>query len=250
MDRGGRVRTAAAAAAAVMACCAGAVAGPARADADADPTVILFSGNDIWRNGAFLYGGLVLAPGGFAQDGFLLKLLASGGTYRYNAGNLGGATVTGGEAIGAVLPGWRIKRGGVEAKFFFGPDIEYHPLSPDDPANRLRGTAIGMRMALELWYEPTPATMAAADFSLTSIVNDANGRLAYGWRAFPDWHGGFYLGPEIQYFGSEGYRQLRIGAHITSLKTGKYEWSAGAGWAQDSEERSGPYLRMGVVTRR
>lgn len=249
MDRGRRVRAAAAVAVAFIVCCVGVSAGPARAGDDEDATVILFSGRDIWRNGAFLYGGLLVAPGGFDQDGFLLKLLYSAGAYRYNAGSLGGAQVIGGEVLGAVLPGWRIKRGGVEAKFFFGPDIEYHPLWPDDPGNRLRGNAVGMRVAAEFWYEPTPTTMIAGDFSLTTIVGDNSGRLAYGWHVLDDLLGGFYVGPEIQYFGSYGYRHLRLGAHITGLKTDNYEWSAGAGWAQDSVGRGSPYLRLGFATR-
>jgi hypothetical protein len=43
---------------------------------------MLFSGRDLWRNGAFAYGGFVLAPGGIEQDGLLLKVLLSGGVYR------------------------------------------------------------------------------------------------------------------------------------------------------------------------
>ena len=58
---------------------------------------MLFSGRDIWRNGAFAYGGFIHAPGGLDQDGLLLKLLLSGGRYSYDAANLGGARVTGTE---------------------------------------------------------------------------------------------------------------------------------------------------------
>lgn len=249
MGCGRRVRAVAAAAAAFMVVCVCIATGPARADDD-DPTIMLFSGRDIWRNGVFMYGGFVVAPGGFDQDGLLFKLLLSGGLYRYNAGSLDGAEVVGGEMLAAILPGWRIKRGDVEAKFFFGLDIERHPLWPDDPGNRLRGNAIGLRMAVELWYEPTPSTMLAADFSLVTIVDDNSGRLAYGWRVFEDLFGGFYIGPEVQYLGSDGYRQWRLGAHITSMKTDTSEWSAGGGWAQDSVGRASPYLRLGFATRR
>jgi hypothetical protein len=60
-------------------------------------------------------------------------------------------------------------------------------------------------------------------------------RVAYGWRVFEDLLGGIYLGPVLEYFGSEGYRHLRLGAHITSMKAEDTEWSAAAGWAQDSQ---------------
>lgn len=249
--RCGRCVGAAIAFAAASFLCALCLTPPAHAgDDDDDAHVLLFSGRDLWRNGAFLYGGLLIAPGGFEQDGFLLKLIYSVGVYRYNAANLGGEVVIGGETVGAILPGWRIKRGNVEAKFFFGPDFAYHPLWPDDPANRLRGTGVGLRMAAEFWYEPTSATMVAGDASITTIVGDTTARLAYGWRVLDDLFDGFYVGPEAQYFSSYGYRHLRLGAHVTGLKADNKEWSAGLGWAQDSVGRSGPYLRLGFLTRR
>lgn len=57
----------------------------------------MFSGRDLWRNGAFAYGGMPIAPGGVDQDGFMFKLLLSDGPYRYNTGSLGGDEVRGGE---------------------------------------------------------------------------------------------------------------------------------------------------------
>ena len=41
----------------------GAVTDPARAGDEDDPRIMLFSGRDLWRNGAFVYGGFVLASG-------------------------------------------------------------------------------------------------------------------------------------------------------------------------------------------
>jgi hypothetical protein len=250
MRNGRRVRAVTAVAAAFFFCCVSVAAGPARAgDDNDDATVILFSGRDIWRNGAFAYGGLLAAPGGFEQDGLLLKVLLSGGLYRYNAGDLGGSQVIGAEGLAQVLPGWRIKRGPFEAKFFFGLDVERHRLWPDDPGNRLRGSAIGMRMTAEFWYEPTPTTMVAGDLSLSTIATNNSARLAYGWHVFDDVLGGFYVGPEVQYFASDGYRHLRLGAHITGMKMGNYEWSAAGGWAGDSDGHASPYLRLGFMTR-
>jgi len=221
----------------------------ASANEDEDAQAILFTGRDIWRNGAFAYGGFIFAPGGLDQDGLLLKILLSGGLYRYDAKNLGGERVVGAEWLAQVLPGWRIKRGDAEFKFFVGPDIQKHRLWPDDPDNKLRGSSFGLRMAAELWYEPTPTTMLAVDVSLSSIATSNSARAAYGWRILEDMLGGVYVGPEIQYFGSEGYRHFRLGAHITTMKTADLEWSAAAGWARDSDGRSSPYLRLNVLKR-
>jgi cellulose biosynthesis protein BcsS len=107
-------------------CCVWVVTGRAWAGDNEDARVMLFSGRDIWRNGIFVYGGLVFAPGGLEQDGLLLKVLLSGGAYRYRAENLGGERITGLEALTQVLPGWRIKRGDVELKFFLGPEFQKH----------------------------------------------------------------------------------------------------------------------------
>ena len=245
---GRRKGWAVAAAAAVVACWVACTA--ARADDDEIRT-ILFSGRDLWRNGIFAYGGFVYAPGGFEDDGLLFKILLSGGLYRYRADDLGGDTVIGAEAVAQFLPGWRIKRRGVEIKFFFGLDYERHRLWPDDPGNRLQGTDLGLRMALEFWTEPTPVSMVAGDLSLSTIATNWSGRLAYGRRMLQDvLEDGLYFGPEVQYFGSDGYRHIRFGAHITQLKAETYEWSAAAGFAQDSEGRSGPYVRLGMLSRR
>ena len=221
----------------------------ASAREDDDAQTMLFSGRDIWRNGAFAYGGFIHAPGGFDQDGLLLKVLVSGGLYRYDAANLGGARVTGAEWVAQVLPGWRIKRGDAEFKFFMGPDIQVHRLRPDDPDNKLRGRSFGLRLASELWYEPTPNTMIAADVSLSSIATSNTARIAYGWQILDDMLGGVYVGPELQYFGSDGYRHLRLGAHVTTMKSADVEWSAAAGWARDSTGRSSPYVRLNLLKR-
>jgi len=242
-----RVCATATAAAAFFCCCVGVLQGFAWADEDA--RTLLFSGRDIWRNGVFAYGGFVFAPGGFEDDGFLVKILLSGGLYRYDAENLGGQRVIGTEWLAQALPGWRIKRGDAEFKFFMGPEIQNHRLTPDDPANRLRGVSFGLRAAAEVWYEPTLATMLAIDLSLSSIATSNSARGAYGWRVLEDVLGGVYLGPEIQYFGSDGYRHFRMGAHVTSLKADDIEWSAAIGWARDSAHRSSPYVRLNLMKR-
>jgi len=179
----------------------------------------------------------------------LLKIMLSGGLYRYDAQNLG-ERVVGAEWLTQVLPGWRMKRGNVELKVFMGPEIQNHHLWPDDPANRLRGYSYGLRVAAEMWYEPTAETMIAADISLSSIATSNSTRAAYGWRVLEEMLGGIYIGPELQYFGSAGYRHARLGLHITSVKTEDTEWSAAAGWARDSTGRSSPYVRLGVLRRR
>ena len=89
MSSGRRVRAMVIAVAALLVCLFRAALVPAWANGDDDPHAILFSGRDLWLNGAFAHGGFLFAPSGLDQDGLLLKILFSGGLYRYDAKNLG-----------------------------------------------------------------------------------------------------------------------------------------------------------------
>ena len=239
------VRAAAVAAAASLVYCVCIPVGPAAAGDDGT-RLLLFSGADVWRDGQFAHGGLLWSLNRLDREGFTLKAMISGGRYRYQSGAFGNAWVNGTEENLQLLPGWHFKHDRFELKVLAGLDVKHGATWPDDPDNRLRGTHVGLRVSGDLWYEPTATTMLAADASLTSIAADYSARLAYGWRV-NDW---FYLGPEMQTFACDGYSQFRFGLHVTALRTGRWEWSAAAGWADDSDRRSGGYLRLGVLTRR
>jgi Cellulose biosynthesis protein BcsS len=88
--------------------------------------------------------------------------------------------------------------------------------------------------------------MLAANASLSTIATDYSARAAFGWRVLDR----FYLGPETQVYGGDGYRQLRFGLHATGFKTDYGEWCAAAGWSIDTDDRSSPYLRIGFMQRR
>ncbi len=241
-----RVGAAMAAAAGLIVCCACLLSWPARAgddgEGDGPSRCIMFSGRDLWRKGAFAYGGLLWAPNGVETKGFMLKTLLSSGVYRYESGALG-TTVYGAELKGQVMPGWQFKRGHFDLMVFAGLDVETHWLWPDDPGNTLRGTGIGLAIAAALWDEPTPETMLAADASFSTVGRNYAARAAFGWRLF----GQFYAGPEAQVYGGDGYRQARFGVHVTSFKTGAEEWSAAIGWAIDTDRRESPYVRIGLM---
>ena len=198
------------------------------------------------RHGGFAYGGALWSLRGLDRDGAVLKLMFGGGLYRYTSGCLGNAEVIGRELAATILPGWRFVRDRLIVTVFAGLDYQSHRLSPDDPSAGLRGRYIGARTGFEFWYEPTPTTMVAADASVTSIGWSYTARLAGGWRVFDL----CYVGPELQGFAAgTNYRQFRAGLHVTGLHTGVFEWSAGLGWATDSDDRSGLYGKLGLLTR-
>lgn len=211
-----------------------------------NPRFMYFSGADAWYSGVFFHGGLVASPGGLGQEGFTLKLLSSGGVYRYRAGALGGAEVLGVQRLVSVMPGWRFKGSAFELTAFAGIELQNHGLFPDDPHNGMRGTRIGLRVGSDLWYQPAATTMLAVNASASTTGSNYWGRAAYGWRAFD----AVWLGPEIQAMGGPTYRQFRLGLHMTAFKIGDYEWSAGLGFATDSDRRDGVYARLSVLTRR
>jgi hypothetical protein len=207
---------------------------------------LLFANTDLWRQGGFGHGGVLWAPSGLDRDGPVLKLMFGGGIYHYRSGALGDADVRGEELAGAVLPGWRFVRNGFAATVFLGVDFQQHRLTPDDLSAGLRGDYVGARMGFDIWYQPTAATMMAADAAWSTVGPSYNVRVAMGLRVLD----AFYLGPEIQAFGADSnYRQFRVGLHITGFRTGVLEWSAGAGLATDSDGGSGAYGKLGVFTR-
>ena len=208
---------------------------------------LLFSSTDLWREGGFAHSGLLWAPSGLDREGPVLKLMFGGGIYHYVSGALGNADVRGEQLAATLLPGWHFVRDGFAVTVFLGADVQRHRLTPDDPSAGLRGSYAGARTGFDLWYQPTATTMVAADASVSTVGPSYNVRLAAGWRVLD----AFYLGPEVQAFGADdNYRQFRAGVHVTGFRTGDFEWSAGAGWATDTDHRSGAYGKLGVFTRR
>lgn len=155
MRCGGRVSATTVIAAAFVVCRVCLSTGPARAGDDG-AHFLLFSGADLWRDGRFMHGGLLWSPGGIDREGFTLEAMVSGGTYRYASSALNNALVIGADEEAQVLPGWRFKRDRLELKVFAGLDIKNDITSPYDPSNRLHGTSVGIRGAVNLWFEPPP----------------------------------------------------------------------------------------------
>ncbi len=207
---------------------------------------LLFSTTDLWRHGGFVHAGTVWSPGGVDKEGFALKVMFGGGNYRYISGALNSTEVSGRLLAATILPGYRFVRGKFIATIYGGLDFQNHRLTPDDPSAGLRGGYIGFRVNAELWYEPTPSTMIAADGMISTIDTTYNARFAFGWKILDR----YYLGPEVQGFAAgDNYQQFRVGAHVTGLKYRWFEWSGSLGWATDTDSRDGFYGKLGLLMR-
>jgi hypothetical protein len=226
--------------AAVVACCGVDVA---RAGSERAAQWLFFSGSDAWRNGAFTHDGFFYAHQGVNSDGPVFKLLLNGGLYRYRSN---GQMFVARHLGAAALPGWRFKRQRLEVTLFAGLDLQNHITYPNDPGAMLSGTRGGLRGGLDIWYEPFDTAMLSGSLSLSTVGLSYSARAAGGWKLFDL----FWIGPEAHAFGDSQYRQLRAGAHITSLRLGAYEWSVGVGWVRDSDDRDGFYARIGLLLRR
>ena len=207
---------------------------------------LYFSGGDLWPHWAFAHSGVLWSPAGLSNEGFTLKVVLGSGAYGYISGALNNASVIGRQSSLSAMPGWRFKRAGYEVTVYAGFDLQVFTFTPIDPATRLAGRYMGVRGGFELWHEPGPATTLIADASFASIGAGNSARIAYGWRLFDR----FYLGPEAQIYSTDSYLHKRAGLHVTALKIDEREWSGAVGLASDSDNRSGIYVRINVLTRR
>jgi hypothetical protein len=179
----------AAVAAAVVVLCA--VAARAGTEAPAgNPSFLWFAGTDLWRDGAFLNGGLLWSPAGLDGGGFTLKLLLVGGRYTYPSSALG-LSVDGTMLSAAAMPGWRLTRDGFTIGLYAGPVVQDFRLTPFDPGSRLHGSYAGGQLAADVWYQPDPARMVSFNGSIGSAGLIGSLRGAVGWRLFEP----FFVGP-------------------------------------------------------
>ena len=208
------------------------------------PSFLFFAGTDLWRYGAFFYGGTLWSPAGLDANGFTLKVLLSGGEYTYTSGGLN-ADVDGTMLSATALPGWRFTRDKLSVSLFAGPVMQNYRLTPDDPGSRLRGFYVGAQFAADVWYQPTDNTMASLNGTIASIGPTGALRAAFGFRAFDP----VFVGPETREIWCGDYEEFEFGVHVTGLRLNALEWSAGAGWSLTSDHRYGPYLHIGVSSR-
>ena len=203
--------------------------------------MIYFAGVDASKWSLGVFGGAQWMPNGFGRNGFILRMFLSESIERYTD-----RRVTYDTQIGRahILPGYMFRLGNAEIQLLAGLDAEADFFFRDGRANQWR-TRIGVRGIADVWWEPTPDLMLQYALSGTSIDNGYATRIAGGWRV-SEW---FWIGPEAAFSKDYFSEQTRLGAHVTGLRTGDYEWSVAAGRVSDNFGREGIYGRVGVMVR-
>lgn len=203
--------------------------------------VIYHAGLDItsWSIGAHAVA--QWAPAGFDKDGIIVRFFVSEGFERYTDGRRNYNTQI---TRAHVMPGYLWHYGPFELQVLAGIDGEADLLYIDNYLRKWRSN-IGLRGGVDAWWEPTRYVMLASSLAATTIDNGYNGRIAAGWRLY-DW---FWVGPEAARTNDYFSTQTRIGAHLTGVRTGEFEWSAAAGHVRDNFQREGLYARFGLTMR-
>ena len=98
----------------------------------------------------------------------------------------------------------------------------------------------GVKAIAEIWHEPRPRMMLQG----TAIFSSAQSSLwsrAAGGLALRE---GLFLGPEATVYLEHGYREARIGMHLTGLALGPFRLRLNAGISRIAEQKSGYYVGL------
>lgn len=198
-----------------------------------------FSGFDIWNFGYGGYVGAEWTPASGANGSVIVRLFAADGIDRFRTT---AATYRNETVRASFMPGWRVQRGKIELKAFAGFDYEARIPNLWTSGARIQ-QYYGLRIATDIWWEPTELIMLAASAALTTVEAGSGLRLAAGWRLSTfGW-----AGPELSVNHDIFNTQTRVGAHLTGFRVENTEWSIAAGYVRDSFGRDGGYGRLSVV---
>jgi hypothetical protein len=140
----GRLRVLAAGAAFFIIACAGAADKPQAYEVDA--------GFDAAPQSLYWYSEAVTALNGdMAKDAFLLRTYGSLAAFQYASTAVAG-TVDGALWQLDLMPGYQFVRGSATFGGYAGFDYQEARLSPNDPTNKVSGTATGVKVEGHVYY--------------------------------------------------------------------------------------------------
>lgn len=227
------------AAVAVLAAASAFLHGPLPAQAAGGDTVI-FGGLDL---GASRYASAGFKRGIFGtpvdRTGFVAMGTLGMGSYPRTGAGSGHGAGTLGEA--SLLVGYQSAREALTWGAYIGPEIGRHWHQPQTFRQR-DDTRIGIRALLDLWMEPRQDMLVQATLAGGTAESHVYARFAVGWRIF----GFAHLGPEAAAYAKPGYREAKLGLHLSQIALGPamLRLSGGWQWTDNGKPESGPYVSL------
>jgi hypothetical protein len=146
----------------------------------------------------------------------------------------------------SVLVGHQWNQNGLFVAAFIGPEIHHEQLTIAGRVYRFSQPRYGVRGQFELWANPTENTLLTATVVPSTAQGSLWARASAGMRMV----GKLFAGPEVAAYATEGYREFKIGAHLTGLQFGLVQGRVSAGWMTTDEKRPGaPYVGLAAWIR-
>lgn len=150
------------------------------------PRYEFFSGVDATSNSIFGYAGAVWAFGkNVSGEGLRVKALTGTGGYDYGGslpGVAGSVNFDGDVVLAQLLGGYLWRFGEWTVKAYAGIGFEEHEISPNDPANSVNGSEVGMLGQLELWRNLGMKNWLSADASYSDVFGGYWAQMRLGHR--------------------------------------------------------------------
>ena len=150
------------------------------------PRYEFFSGVDATSNSIFGYTGAVWALGkNVSGEGLRVKGVTGTGVYDYDGslpGVTGSVNFDGDVVLAQLLGGYLWRFGEWTVKAYAGIGFEEHDISPNDRANSVNGSEVGVLGQLELWRNLGMKNWLSADASYSDVFGGYWAQMRLGHR--------------------------------------------------------------------
>jgi len=171
------------------------------------------------------------------RTGLRIRLAGVGGVYNYLSSTPGLGRVHGSLEDGSFMVGYEWVTKKATIALFGGLEVMNSSLSPNDPANTVKGLRGGFKMGVDFYVTPTDFTMVSGVAYYSTNHNAYYGRLKFG-MAIADQ---LYIGPEVLALGDDFYQQWRIGGHVSGIRFGALQMGVSGGFLNDRVRGAGMY---------
>ena len=213
-----------------------------------DPHAEIFTGLEASNNAVSGYLGAGYAFGkGLYDPGWRVRAVGSLGRYDYRGtlfdrGSDLATTFDGDASYGAALLGYQFRTQALIIKLFAGVEGEDQRISPRDPNNSVQGSAVGLKLQAESWFDLSPLWFLSADAAYGTAFQEYWSLARVGYRIGPR----LALGLEGGALGNEEYNAGRGGGFMrANLRAIEVTLSGGFTGNYLEDEPSG-YVSLGV----